>query len=62
MYLVAALFLGLCAPSTVGCGEAPRRSLSEEAEGYLQVHVLALRFPAVIDPQHWGFRSRFTRD
>jgi len=30
MYLVAALFLSLCALSTVGCGGAPRRSLSTD--------------------------------
>jgi len=35
MYLVATLFLSLCALSTVGGGEAPRRSLAEEAEEYL---------------------------
>jgi mannobiose 2-epimerase len=62
MRFAAALLLGLSALSSVGCGEAPRGSLTEHAEEYLQVHVLGPRFPTVIDSQHWGFRSRFTRD
>jgi hypothetical protein len=52
MYVVAALLLSLCALSAVGSGEAPRRSLADEAEEYLQGHVLAPRFPTVIDPQN----------
>ena len=62
MYFVAALLLGLCVLSSVGCGRDSRRSVAEEAEEYLQIHVLAPRFPAAIDSEHWGFRSQFTRD
>jgi mannobiose 2-epimerase len=62
MHFVAALLVGVCALATVGCGQDPRRSFAGEAEEYLQIHVLAPRFPAAIDAEHWGFRSRFTRD
>jgi mannobiose 2-epimerase len=62
MYFLAALLLGLCTFSSAGCGRETRGSFAEEAEEYLEIHVLAPRFPAAIDSEHWGFRSQFTRD
>jgi mannobiose 2-epimerase len=49
-------------PSTTDAETAARRARADELDAYLLRHVVEPHFPANIDTDGWGFRSRFDAD